>query len=284
MGTTGKVDAFRALHQRRAKDDPLILPGPWDVVSARVFAEAGFPALATPSAGVSASLGYADGAAPANEMFAAVARIARAVDVPVSADVEGGYGLPPKELVERLLEAGAVGCNLEDSESGVLKDPSRHADRLAEVRAAAGTSLFVNARVDVFKYGTPSAAPDRAVRERAAPDRAAPEQAAPERAVPERAVREAAEQAIERAGLYVAAGADCVYPIGAPADVLPLLRAEIPGPINVFAHLDGLAPRRLGELGATRITFGPGLQRRTAELLTALAGGLRRKWQGGIPD
>ncbi|GAA2204168.1 isocitrate lyase/phosphoenolpyruvate mutase family protein [Streptomyces bangladeshensis] len=236
-----KAAAFRALHQGRAPGDPLILPGPWDAASARVFVAAGFPALATPSAGVAASLGYADGATPADEMFAAVARITRAVDVPVSADVEGGYGLTPKELVERLLEAGAVGCNLEDSEGGVLKDPHEHAEFLAEVRAAAGDRLFVNARVDTFVHGDGD---------------------------PERAV--------ERAALYVEAGADCVYPILAPADVLPLLRAGIQGPLNALARLDGdgPSPAALGGLGATRITFGPGLQRRAAEALKGIAAGL----------
>jgi 2-methylisocitrate lyase-like PEP mutase family enzyme len=237
-----KVEIFRALHRGRLPGDPLVLPGPWDVVSARVCAEAGFPALATPSAGIAAGLGYEDGATPAEEMFAAVARIARAVDVPVSADIEGGYGLPPKELVERLLEAGAVGCNLEDSHEGVLKDPHRHADWLAEVRAAAADQLFVNARVDTFIRG----------------------QADPERA-------------IERAALYVAAGADCVYPIGAPADVLPLLRSGIEGPVNVHGTLDGKgpSPTELGELGATRVTFGPGLQRWAALALKGMADRLK---------
>ena len=238
-----KVDGFRALHRRREPGDPLVLPGPWDAASARVFVEAGFPALATPSAGIAASLGYEDGATPADEMFAAVARIARAVDVPVSADVEDGYGLAPKELVERLLEAGAVGCNLEDSSGGVLKDPHEHAEWLAEVRYAAGDSLFVNARVDTFEYGDKN---------------------------PERAT--------ERAALYVAAGADCVYPIGAPADVLPLLRSGIQGPINVHGTLDGKGPSttELGELGATRITFGPGLQRWAALALQGMAEQLRK--------
>ncbi|MEV0638923.1 isocitrate lyase/phosphoenolpyruvate mutase family protein [Streptomyces sp. NPDC050619] len=247
-----KVDTFRALHHGRPPEDPLVLPGPWDAASARVFVEAGFPALATPSAGVAASLGYEDGATPADEMFAAVARIVRAVEVPVSADVEGGYGLAPKELVERLLETGAVGCNLEDSDGGVLKDPREHADWLAEVRHAAGDSLFVNARVDTFLRG----------------------QNDPERA-------------IQRAALYVSAGADCVYPIGAPADVLPLLRSGIQGPINVFAEppvrdregdCEDPAPaelRELGELGATRITFGPGLQRRATAALREIAAQLK---------
>ncbi|WP_405449541.1 isocitrate lyase/phosphoenolpyruvate mutase family protein [Streptomyces achromogenes] len=236
-----KAEQFRTLHQGRAPGDPLVLPGPWDAAAARVLAEAGFPALATPSAGVAASLGYADGATPADEMFAAVARIARAVDVPVSADVEGGYGLAPEELVERLLEAGAVGCNLEDSDGGVLKDAHAHAEFLAGVRRAAADRLFVNARIDVFVHGDGDP-----------------------------------EQAIERAALYRAAGADCVYPILAPAELVPLLRSGIEGPLNLLARLDGdgPSPAALGELGATRVTFGPGLQRRTAAALREIAAGL----------
>ncbi|MEU1704576.1 isocitrate lyase/phosphoenolpyruvate mutase family protein [Streptomyces sp. NPDC005706] len=237
------ADLFRALHRRRPQGDPLVLPGPWDAASARACVDAGFPALATPSAGVAASLGYEDGETPADEMFAAVARIARAVDVPVSADVESGYGLAPKELVERLLEAGVVGCNLEDSGTGgVLKDPHEHAEYLAEVRSAAADRLFVNARVDTFVHGDGDP-----------------------------------EQAIARAALYVAAGADCVYPILAPPDVLPLLRSGIQGPLNMVARLDGEgpSPALLGELGATRVTFGPGLQRRAAAALGEIVAGLR---------
>ncbi|MGW2293769.1 isocitrate lyase/PEP mutase family protein [Streptomyces violaceorubidus] len=225
------VAAFRALHHGRVPDDPLVLPGPWDAASARVFAEAGFPALATPSAGVAASLGYEDGRTPADEMFAAVARIVRAVDVPVSADVEGGYGLAPKELVERLLEAGVVGCNLEDSTREGLKDPAEHAEWLAEVRQEAGDRLFLNARIDTFVRGVDDPA-----------------------------------AAIGRAAAYVAAGADCVYPIAAPVAVLPLLRAGIQGPVNAVARPgEGPSPAELGALGASRITFGPGLQRQAEQ-------------------
>ncbi|MCH0563936.1 isocitrate lyase/phosphoenolpyruvate mutase family protein [Streptomyces sp. MUM 2J] len=238
--TTG-TETFRALHRSRPPGDPLVLPGPWDAASAQVFVAAGFPALATPSAGIAAALGYEDGRTPADEMFAAVARIARAVDVPVSADVEGGYGFAPKELVERLLEAGAVGCNLEDSEGGVLKDPRRHAEWLAEVRGAAGDRLFVNARIDTFLHGAGD--PDRT---------------------------------IERAALYVAAGADCVYPILAPVGLLPLLRAGIEGPLNVFARYgEGPSPAELGEGGATRVTFGPGLLHAASDALRVAAARIR---------
>ncbi|MFE6159206.1 isocitrate lyase/phosphoenolpyruvate mutase family protein [Streptomyces sp. NPDC056486] len=236
------VDEFRALHHGRAPGDPLVLPGPWDAASARVFEEAGFAALATPSAGVAASLGYADGEVPPDEMFAAVARIVRSVSasVPVSADIEDGYGLPPKELVERLLETGAVGCNLEDSSGGVLKDPREQAEWLAEVRSVAGDRLFINARVDTFVRGVADPG-----------------------------------QAIDRARLYVAAGADCVYPILAPPEVLPQLRAGIDGPVNVVAKPEGPSLRELGELGATRITFGPGLLVRATEALREIAESLK---------
>ncbi|MFK4225173.1 isocitrate lyase/phosphoenolpyruvate mutase family protein [Streptomyces sp. NPDC019890] len=236
------VETFRSLHHDRVPGDPLVLPGPWDAASARVFADAGFPALATPSAGVSASLGYEDGKTPADEMFAAVARITRVVDVPVSADIEGGYGLPPKELVARLLDTGAVGCNLEDSDAGTksLKDPQRHADWLAEVRAEAGDGLFINARVDSFL----------------------------------RHVADPAE-AISRARLYVAAGADCVYPFAVPPEQLPLLRAEIEGPINVAPFPGSPSVAELGRLGATRITFGPFLQQRAVAAALKVAEALR---------
>ncbi|MYW68419.1 isocitrate lyase/phosphoenolpyruvate mutase family protein [Streptomyces sp. SID8379] len=236
-----EADAFRALHHDRSPGDALVLPGPWDAASARVFEETGFPALATPSAGVAASLGYEDGATPADEMFAAVRRIVRSVSVPVSADIEDGYGLAPKELVERLLETGAVGCNLEDStRDGGLKDPRAHADWLSEVRAEAGGAVVLNARIDTF------------IRTAADPITAA----------------------IERARLYVAAGADCVYPIGAPIEALPRLRAEITGPINVGAPPNGPSLREWGEAGATRITFGPGLQRRAVAAVREIAEGL----------
>ncbi|MFJ6463744.1 isocitrate lyase/phosphoenolpyruvate mutase family protein [Streptomyces sp. NPDC091387] len=236
---------LRALHHGRTAGDPLVLPGPWDAASARVFADAGFPALATPSAGVAASLGYEDGRTPAAEMFAAVTRIARAVAVPVSADIEAGYGLAPEELVERLLATGAVGCNLEDSVDGVLRDADRQADRLAEVRAAAGDRLFVNARVDTYVRGVPAGTDQEA-------------------------------ETVRRALLYVAAGADCVYPIGAPAEALPRLAAAVPAPLNALARPEGPGPRRLGELGAARITFGPGLQHRAMAAVRGIADELRR--------
>ncbi|MGW0731095.1 isocitrate lyase/PEP mutase family protein [Streptomyces sp. NPDC002851] len=239
--------AFRALHHDRTPGDPLILPGPWDAASAREFAEAGFEALAVPSAGVAASLGYADGATPADEMFAAVTRIVRAVaeyGIPVSADLEDGYGLPPRELVARTLETGAVGVNLEDSTEGTLKDPDRQADWLAEVRAAADGALFLNARVDTYVRGMRD--------------------------------EEALNETLHRTRLYVAAGADGIYPILAPPDHLPTLTSATPEtPLNALAHPQAPPPSRLGELGASRVTFGPGLQRRAMAAVREMARELR---------
>ncbi|NJP41873.1 isocitrate lyase/PEP mutase family protein [Actinacidiphila epipremni] len=242
QAATGHAAVLRGLHQGRAAGDPLVLPGPWDAASARAFADAGFPALATPSAGVSASLGYEDGqGTPPAEMFAAIRRITRAVDVPVSADVEAGYGLPAAELVERLLEAGAAGCNLEDSDpaTGALVDAERQAERLAEVVAAAGGALVLNARVDTYLRGerTPQAAIDRALR-------------------------------------YVAAGADCVYPILAPATHLALIADAVGAPVNALCKPGTPSPRELGALGATRVTFGGGLQAQALDAVREMASGL----------
>ncbi|MET9023333.1 isocitrate lyase/phosphoenolpyruvate mutase family protein [Actinopolymorpha sp. NPDC004070] len=234
------VDTFRALHHGRAPGDPLILPGPWDVASAKTFVDAGFPALATPSMAIAASLGYADGqGTPPAEMFAAIARITRAVDVPVSADVEAGYGLPPAELVERVLDAGAVGVNLEDSDpaTGALVEPKRQADFLAAVRAAAGDDLFVNARIDTYVRDG-DASPDRTV---------------------------------ERGKQYAVAGADAVYPILAPPEHLRAIADGIGLPVNAIGRPDGPPPRELGRMGATRITFGGGLHRRTLATLKSIA-------------
>ncbi|MFG1816866.1 isocitrate lyase/phosphoenolpyruvate mutase family protein [Kribbella sp. NPDC049174] len=221
MASTAEL--FRALHHGGT---PLVLPNAWDPVSARLVAEAGFPAVATSSGAVARVLGYADGQlTPPDEMFTAVARMVRAVDVPVTADMEAGYDLPPKEFAERLLETGAVGCNLEDSVDDVLVDPAQHADYLAEVRATAGADLVINARVDTFLYGKDVA--DGNARGRA----------------------------------YRRAGADCVYPIYAPLDVLPELVAGIGGPINAHAAPSGPTPTELAAAGAIRISYGTSLHK-----------------------
>ncbi|WP_101255129.1 isocitrate lyase/PEP mutase family protein [Streptomyces barkulensis] len=241
-GSRGAVDAFRALHLHHG-DAPLVLPNVWDAVSARAFAGAGFPALATSSSAVAATLGYADGeGTPPGEMFAAVARIVRAVDVPVTADIERGYGLAPREIAERLLEAGAVGCNLEDSGPAArgLADPGRQAERLAAVCAASGGRLLVNARIDTYLRGAD----------------------------------DPLTAAVERGRLYAAAGAECVFPIAAPPDHLPVLAARIGAPVNALCRPGSPSPAELGALGASRVTFGGSLHARASAAVAELAAGL----------
>src|SRR5918997_4605382 len=146
-----RCDLLRSLQRPGA---PLLLPNAWDVATARAVVAAGFPVVATTSGGVAPTLGYEDHeGAPAEEMLAAAARIARGVEVPVTVDAEAGYGMEPAELVAALRAAGAAGCNLEDSRwpSGELRDPEGHAAWLGAVRQAAsddGYPLVINARID----------------------------------------------------------------------------------------------------------------------------------------
>lgn len=219
--------AFRSLHR---PGSPVVLPNAWDAYSARIVAEQGFPAVATSSVAVAESLGYPDGGgAPAELMFAAAGRIARAVTLPVTVDAEDGYGLPADELVAALVSAGAVGANIEDSTRGVLSDVDTHAARLAGVReaaVAAGVPLVLNARVDVFLRS------------------------------PELSEAERVDAAIARANRYLAAGADCVYPIFCPPTTVSRLVAGIDGAVNVHWRPDGPSPAELAALGVARISAG----------------------------
>src|SRR5215216_4562732 len=148
-----RCDLLRSLHR---PGDPLLLPNAWDAATARAVVAAGFPVVATTSGGVAATLGYEDHeGAPGEEMLAAAARIARAVEVPVTVDAEAGYGMEPAELVAALRTVGAAGCNLEDTDHAAssLRDPDSHAEWLMAVREAAADDaypLVINARVDVF--------------------------------------------------------------------------------------------------------------------------------------
>src|ERR671910_3330158 len=148
-----RCELLRSLH---VPGTPLVLPNAWDVASARAVIAAGFPVVGTTSMGVAASLGHEDHEqAPGDEMLAAAARIATGVAVPVTVDAEAGYGMEPADLVAKLEEMGAAGCNLEDTNHaiGELRDPVEQADWLRAVRGAAsdrGYGLVINARIDVF--------------------------------------------------------------------------------------------------------------------------------------
>src|SRR3954466_14803467 len=148
-----RCDLLRSLQR---PGHPLLLPNAWDVATARAVVAAGFPVVATTSGGVAVALGYEDHqGAPAGEVLAAAARMARGVGVPVTVDGEAGYGMEPADLVAALRSVGAAGFNLEDTDhaAGRLRDPDEHAEWLRAVRQAAtadGYRPVINARVDVF--------------------------------------------------------------------------------------------------------------------------------------
>jgi 2-methylisocitrate lyase-like PEP mutase family enzyme len=231
-----RCDRLRALHRPGA---PLLLPNAWDVATARAVVAAGFPVVATTSAGVAAALGYEDHeAAPPEEMFAAAARIARGVQAPVTVDAEGGYGLDPAELVAALRTAGAAGCNLEDTDhtaGGGLRDAGQHAEWLAAVRRAAsedGYRLVINARIDVFVASFLAGAGPEAQHELVA-------------------------EAVRRANAYLDAGADCVFPILLwETGALSRFIAEVHGPVNVLRLPQAPSPAELAALGVARVSWG----------------------------
>src|SRR5580700_567353 len=156
-----KTEKLRALHHG---PDILVLPNAWDCASARIFEELGFPAIATTSAGVAFSLGYADEQKiPGKEMLAAVAKIARSVDVPVTADLEGGYG-DIGETAAALLESGAVGLNLEDILGQGPESLASVDEQVSRIAAVRRTGAVVNARTDLYlmQIGDASTRFDRA--------------------------------------------------------------------------------------------------------------------------
>jgi 2-methylisocitrate lyase-like PEP mutase family enzyme len=222
------------LRELHVPGTPLVVPNAWDAASARLVEAAGFAAVATSSNATAAVLGYDDGEqAPVEDVLAGATRIAGSVSVPVTVDFERGYQLAPTELVERFLATGAVGLNLEDSDpaSGDMIDPAEQADFLAAVRAAAGDALVINARIDAFLRKAGSA-------------------------------EEQLQTALDRATRYLAAGADCVYPIGVgDLELIGTLAKEIPGPVNVAYGQGAHTIADYAARSVARISFGPMVQR-----------------------
>jgi 2-methylisocitrate lyase-like PEP mutase family enzyme len=228
----------------------LVLPNVWDAWSARAVAEAGFPALSIGSHPLADSRGQGDNEdMTLDDALDGVRRICSAVpDVPVTADLESGYDTPAAELVERMLEAGAVGLNIEDTvhSQGRMREPAEHADYIGAIRQAAddaGVDVVVNARTDVFLKKDQFADP--------------------------------VAEAIARLQACEAAGARCVYPVGAlDAETLTTVMAALSGPVNVIASpRNGSAAGSLEDLrkmGVHRVTFGPLLQRELSSDLAAL--------------
>jgi 2-methylisocitrate lyase-like PEP mutase family enzyme len=231
-----KAALFHALHRT---PPVLVLPNAWDVASARIVEAAGASAVATTSAGVAWGLGAPDGNKLARaDAVALIARITAAVEVPVSADIESGFAPDADgvaETVRQVLEAGAVGINLEDSPGHgeePLLPPAEYAERVAAARAAADTAgirLYINARTDVYLRGVGE--PGSRV-----------------------------QHVIDRAEAYLAAGADGIFVPGATdPQVLATLVKEIGAPVNVLAWPGVPTVSELGELGVARVSVGSGI-------------------------
>ena len=242
------AEKLRKLH---VPGDPLLLANVWDPESARVVESAGMRAIATASAALAPVNGYEDhGHLPPDVAFGALRRITDAVTLPVTADLEDGYGLSPQEFVDRLAGAGACGANLEDTDhrAGALVDADRHAERIASIKAAArarGFDPVINARIDVHYRQGPL------------------------------------EEGLTRARKYLDAGADCVYPIFL-SDASAIRQYVALGPTNILYGPESIAISELAGLGVARLSVGPFLFRLLLKRLEAAADAFRRHDDKGI--
>ena len=243
-----KAEALRALH---VPGQPLVLLNAWDAASAAVIARAGARAIATTSAGAANNLGYADGQnLTLGQMLATVVPISRAVDLPVTADMEAGYGDTPEDAAATtrgVLAAGAVGLNLEDTgDNGTepLLSIERFVAKIAAVKAVgaeAGVPVVLNARTDVFI----GAVGDPATR---------------------------LERAVERGRAYLAAGADCIFvPAVADPDVVAAVVEGIGGPVSILVGPGSPTIADLAALGVARISVGSGAHRAALALTQRMA-------------
>jgi 2-methylisocitrate lyase-like PEP mutase family enzyme len=247
-----KAELFRSLHRGPSL---LLLPNAWDPVSARLIVEAGFPAIATTSGGVAWALGYPDGeAAPWDEVVAATARIARAVDVPVTADIESGYGETPEAVgrsIAAIIEAGAVGVNLEDglrTTPPALRSIADAAARIGAAREAAraaGVPIVINARTDLYIKNIGDAA-------------------------------SRFDATVARGRAYLAASADCVYPIALrdPATIGRLVTA-LGAPVNIMVRAGLPSVAELEAIGVARASTATAMPLMTMALVRQLAAELR---------
>lgn len=229
-----KAQAFLSMH---TNDKLLVLPNIWNPIGARILAAKDFPAVATASEAVSASLGYEDGERiKRSTLMDIITRIARSVDIPVTVDIEKGFGESISKLQETILkviDSGVVGINIEDSigQGVALRPIDEQCERIAAVREVSGQQglhLVINARVDSFLSGF--------FQEK----------------------EEKIEDAVVRAKAYSEAGADCIYPIG-PGDLetVRILRNRIASPINILATPAAEPLAVLEEIGINRVSFGP---------------------------
>lgn len=220
----------------------LLLPNIWDALGARILQAKGYPAVATASAAISASLGFKDGERiKRDSMIEAVGRIARSVDVPVTADIEAGYATTPSELedtIRAVIDAGVVGINLEDGlgDGAEVRSMEDQCARIAAARDCAARQnvhLVINARTDCYYASSAFSG-----------------------------AGEATEEAVRRAAAYTKAGADCFYPLG-PGDeaTVKVLRARIAAPINILVTPAAAPLPVLESIGVNRVSFGPFVHR-----------------------
>jgi 2-methylisocitrate lyase-like PEP mutase family enzyme len=241
----GKADVLRKLHQG---PPILVLPNAWDAASARIFEAAGFPAIATSSAGVANALGYPDGEKiPREEMIWMVRRVARSVAVPVTADMEAGYG-DPVGTARAVMDAGAVGMNLEDSSSDdftKLTDIQAQVGIIEQIRAA--TDIVLNARTDVYLFGIG----DPATR---------------------------FEQTVERLRAYHKAGADSLFVPGVrDAETIGRLAKAVSAPLNILATAGAPSIQEMEKLGVRRVSVGSGPMRAAMGLTQRIAMELKQR-------
>ncbi|MFF3697955.1 isocitrate lyase/phosphoenolpyruvate mutase family protein [Streptomyces sp. NPDC002221] len=231
------VERAERLKQLHAEHQPLVLPTVWDVWSARTAADAGFSALTVGSHPLADSRGADDHEGQTfEEVLAAVRPIIAAVDVPVSVDLEAGYGQEPADLIAGLVEVGGVGLNVEDtvhSQGGRMRSSQEHAEYIAGLRAAAddaGVPIWVNGRTDLFLHAKDSAG--------------------------------VLDEAIERMRAMEQAGADSLYPVRIQDDddLLKAVIGAVGVPVNSTAHPVKHDLERFRRLGVSRITYGPLLQ------------------------
>jgi 2-methylisocitrate lyase-like PEP mutase family enzyme len=254
LGQKRKAEALRALHHAR---DPLLLVNVWDIASARIVEQAGFPALATTSAGIAFAEGYPDGQQiHPDHMFARVAQIAQAVSVPVTADVEAGYGQTPElafRTAQNVISGGAVGMNFEDATGDPehpLADLSLQVERIRAIREAGTKSdvaLVLNVRTDVYllQVGEASSRYDETVR---------------------------------RLSAFRDAGADCVFAPGVrDAETIGRLVRDLHCPLNILAVPGGPSVSELAALGVKRISVGSGPMRAAMGALRRLAEEVKTK-------
>lgn len=242
-----KADTLLKLHH---SGDPLVLTNAWDPGSARVVAASGAKAIATTSMGIAASLGYPDRQMiPVHEMAEAIERIVAAVRIPVTADIEAGYGRDLDEILEHitdLMATGIVGGNLEDSSEADIQllDADEFCERLRAIRSLSesfGFHFVINARTDVFMTNAP--------------------------------IEDRIGEAIRRGNKYLEAGADCIFiPNAWEEDKIIALVNGINGPVNILVNPTnglGLPPsvERLKEIGVARISFGSSIMKTTLTLL-----------------